>query len=57
MLRAVVVKFVASTVFAYRVAVLKELVTIVLILKYPPRGAVIFPERRIVEAAREDVSI
>jgi len=37
--------------------VLSELVTIVLILKYPPRGASIFPVRRMVDATREDVCI
>jgi hypothetical protein len=53
---AVVVKFVALTVFAYIVAVLKELATIVLIFIYPPKGASIFPVRISVEAVIEDVS-
>ena len=41
--------------FAYRFAVLNELATIVFILKYPGAGALILPERRIVEATIEDV--
>ena len=36
---------------------LSELVTIVLMFKYPPRGASIFPARRMVDAVRDDVCI
>ena len=36
---------------------LNELAVIVLIFKYPPLGAIILPERRIVDAVKEDVSI
>jgi len=55
MFRADVVKSFAVNVSAYKSPVLNVLVTTVLMFIYPPKSASIFPDRRIVEAAIEDV--
>jgi hypothetical protein len=45
----------AANVSTYKKPVLTLLVTTVLIFRYPPEGAKIFPERRIVDAWRDEV--